>query len=132
MACSCLVCLFLLSTSYCLLSKTVKTKIYKTAVLTVLSAMYECVTWFLTFKEGHDLQVSKKNCLGKYLDLRGINLVGNLGKVITLCILIILLKVLLSNDIRWAWYLARKGTHGTLTYILWWSLLVNVYLEDRE
>jgi hypothetical protein len=44
-----------------LLSMNVKVKIYKTIILPV--ALYECVTWSLTLREGHRLKVSENRVL---------------------------------------------------------------------
>jgi hypothetical protein len=44
-----------------LLSKNIKTKIYRTVILPVV--LYGCETWLLTLREGHRLRVSENRAL---------------------------------------------------------------------
>jgi hypothetical protein len=47
--------------SFCLFSRNVKVKIYKTIILPVV--LYGCETWSLTLMEEHRLRVSEKRVL---------------------------------------------------------------------
>jgi hypothetical protein len=47
--------------SSCLISKTLKLKIYKTVILPVM--LYGCETWSLTLREEHRLRVSENRVL---------------------------------------------------------------------
>jgi hypothetical protein len=54
--------------SSCLLSEDIKTKIYKTIILSV--DLYGCETWFLTIREEHRLRVFENRVGRRILGLK--------------------------------------------------------------
>ena len=52
-----------------LVSKNLKTKMYRTIILHVV--LYGCETWSLTLREERKLRVFENMVLGEYLDLEG-------------------------------------------------------------
>ena len=64
-----------------LVSKNLKTKMYRTIILHVV--LYGCETWSLTLREERKLRVFENMVLGEYLDLGGKRQRGNGGDCIT-------------------------------------------------
>jgi len=95
-----------------LLSKNLKIKIYRTAILPVV--LYGCETWSLTLREERNLRVFENRVLRRIFGPRRDEVTGELRRLHNaelndLYSLPNIVRVIKSRRMRWAGHVARKG-----------------------
>jgi len=95
-----------------LLSKNLKTKIYRTIILPVV--LYGCETWSLTFREERRLRVFDNRMLRRVFGPKRDEVTGEWRKLHNeepsdLYSLPSIVWVVKSRRKRWAWHVARMG-----------------------
>jgi hypothetical protein len=109
--------------SSCLLSKNVKTGIYKTIILPVV--MYRCETWSLKMREEHRLRVFENRVLRRVLDPKRDEVTGGWKKLHNeelhnLFSSSNIIRMIESRRMRWAGHVAQIGR--TRMHIgFWWE-----------
>jgi hypothetical protein len=96
----------------CLLSKNVKTKIFKTIILPVV--LYVCETWYLQLREEPRLRVFENRVLRRILGLKRDEVTGGWRKLHNevlhnLCSSPNIIRMIKSRSMRWAGQVARIG-----------------------
>jgi hypothetical protein len=90
-----------------LLSKNVKTGIYKSIILPVV--FYECATWSLTLREEHRLRAFENRVLRRIFGPKRSEVVGGGRKLHNLYFLPRVIGLIKSRRMRWAGYVACMG-----------------------
>ena len=99
-----------------LLSKNLKTKIYRTIILPVV--LYGCETWSLTLREERRLRVFENRLLRRVFGPKRDEIIGEWRKLHNeelsdLCSLPNIVRVVKSRRMRWAGHVARMGAQGS-------------------
>jgi hypothetical protein len=103
--------------SSCLLSRNLKTRLYKTIILPVV--LYGCETWSLTLRDEHKLRVFENRVLRIFGPKRD-EVTGGWRKLHNeelhnLCSSPSIIRMIKSRRMRWAGHVARMGRKGMHT-----------------
>jgi hypothetical protein len=110
---------FLLSSG--LLSRNIKTRIYKTIILPVV--LYGCETWSLILREEHRLGVFENMVLRRTFGPKKDEVIGGWRKLHNeelhnLYSFPSIIRMIISRRMRWAGHVARLGKKGGY----WWEI----------
>jgi hypothetical protein len=99
-----------------LLSRNIKTRIYKTIILPVV--LYGCETWSLTLREEHRLRVFENRVLRRIFGPKRDEVTGGWRKLHNeelhnLCSSTSIIRMIKSRRMRWAGHVARMGEKRT-------------------
>jgi hypothetical protein len=97
--------------SFCLLSRNVKVKMYKTIILPVV--LYGCEIWSLTLREEHRMSVFESRVLSRIFGPKGDEVTGEWRKLHNgehnLYSSPGIIRQIKSRRMRWAGHVARRG-----------------------
>jgi hypothetical protein len=104
-----------------LLSKNLKIRIYKTIILPLV--LYGCETWSLTLREEHRLGVFENKVLRRIFGPKKGEVTGGWRKLHNeelrdLCSSPIIIRIMKSRWMRWAWHIARMGEKRNVCRLL--------------
>jgi hypothetical protein len=107
--------------SFCLLSRNVKVKIYKTTILPVI--LYGCETWSLTLREEHRLKVFENRVLRRVFGPKRDEVMGEWRKLHneelhSLYSSPDIIRQVKSRRMRWAGHVARMGEERKMYKVL--------------
>jgi hypothetical protein len=100
------------SRTFCLLSKNLKIRIYKTIILPVV--LYGCETWSLTLREEHKLRVFENRVLRRIFGPKRDEVKGEWNKLHNKELRDLysspsIIRIMRSRRMRWAGHAARMG-----------------------
>jgi len=109
------------SLSFSLLSKNLKSRIYKTIILPVV--LYGCETWSLTLREEHRLTVFENRVLRRIFGPKRDKVTGEWRKLHNeelndLYTLPSSVRVIKSRRMRWKWHVAQLGKSRGINRVL--------------